>query len=60
MIWFRDVSDEVNKIVSLENEKKAAVLQNQQLEDIIDNLPYPAWLRDDNLNIVLINNKSKQ
>ena len=57
MIWFRDVSDEATQIATLENEKKAAVLRNQQLEDIIDNLPYPAWLRDDNLNIVLINKK---
>ncbi len=57
MIWFRDVSEEVNQITALENEKKAAFLHSQQLEDIIDNLPYPSWLRDDVLNLVLVNKK---
>ena len=57
MIWFRDVSEEVNQITALENEKKAAFLHSQQLEDIIDNLPYPSWLRDDTLNLVLVNKK---
>lgn len=57
MIWFRDISEEANRIVVLEDEKKAAILHCRQLEDIIDNLPYPAWLRDDNLNLVLVNKK---
>lgn len=57
MIWFRDVSEEINQITALENEKKAAFLHSQQLEDIIDNLPYPSWLRDDSLNLVLVNKK---
>ena len=57
MIWFRDVSDEINQISALENEKRATILKSQQLEDIIDNLPYPAWLRDDQLNLVLVNKK---
>ena len=57
MIWFRDVSDENNKISTLENEKKSAVVRSQQLEDIVDNLPYPAWLRDDQTNLVLVNKR---
>lgn len=57
MIWFRDVSDENNKISTLENEKKLAVVRSQQLEDIVDNLPYPAWLRDDKTNLVLVNKR---
>lgn len=57
MIWFRDISNETRLISTLENNKKAAQLKSQQLEDIIDNLPYPAWLRDDRLNLVLVNKK---
>lgn len=57
MIWFRDISDESHLIAALEDEKKTAQLRCQQLEDIIDNLPYPAWLRDDSLNLVLVNKK---
>ena len=57
MIWFRDISDESNRILSLEKEKESMQLRSQQLEDIIDNLPYPTWLRDDKLNLVLVNKK---
>ena len=57
MIWFRDVSDEFTKIIALEDEKNATILKSKQLEDIINNLPYPAWLRDDALNLVQVNKK---
>ncbi|MBQ8464445.1 MAG: PAS-domain containing protein [Alphaproteobacteria bacterium] len=57
MIWFRDISNESLLISTLEENKKMALLRSQQLEDIIDNLPYPAWLRDDKLNLVLVNKK---
>ena len=57
MIWFRDVSKDANKIALLENDKAQAVTVNRQLEDIIDNLPYPAWLRDENLNLAAVNKK---
>lgn len=57
MVWFRDVSEEAQRISYLENEKKVAETHSQQLEDIIDNLPYPAWLRDEQQNLVVINKK---
>lgn len=57
MIWFRDVSEEINKITALEEDKNDTIVKKQQLEDIIDNLPYPAWLRDNSLQIVTINKK---
>lgn len=57
MIWFRDVSDEINRISYLEDDKKTIQLHSQQLEDIIDNLPYPAWLRDNGGHLVLVNKK---
>lgn len=57
MIWFRDVSFESNKIEELEKEKNEAQKSMQSLQDVIDNLPYPIWLRDENLKKVLINKK---
>lgn len=57
MIWFRDVSIESNQISNLEEEKHLSLDKILQLEDMIDNIPYPVWLRDENLNIVLINKK---
>lgn len=55
MIWFRDVSRETNKIDYLEEEKKQAFDKIRQLEDLIDNLAYPVWLRDEKLRLVLVN-----
>lgn len=57
MIWFRDVSFETNKILGLEQDKTKASAQSIQLQDLIDNIPFPVWLRDDNLNIVNFNKK---
>lgn len=57
MIWFRDVSRETNKITVLEDEKNLAFSKVQQLEDLIDNLAYPVWLRDEKLRLVLVNKK---
>jgi len=57
MIWFRDVSDEINHILALEKEKNEALTLTQKLEDIIDNLPYPAWLRDEQQNLLSVNKK---
>jgi len=57
MIWFRDVSNEANQIMTLEQEKNDAYLKTQKLEDIIDNLPYPAWLRDEQQSLLLVNKK---
>lgn len=57
MIWFRDVSFESNRISDLEQEKKASQEKVRQLRDLIDNIPYPVWLRDENLKPVLVNRK---
>ena len=57
MIWFRDVSFETNKILNLEQEKDNASFKARQLQDLIDNIPFPIWLRDDNLKIVNFNKK---
>ena len=57
MIWFRDVSFESNRISDLEQEKEASQEKVRQLRDLIDNIPYPVWLRDENLKPVLVNRK---
>ena len=57
MIWFRDVSFETNKIINLEQEKNEASSKARQLQDLIDNIPFPVWLRDDNLKIIDFNKK---
>lgn len=57
MIWFRDVSFEFNQIEALENAKKKTEEKIRQFEYLINNIPYPIWLRDENLNIKMVNRK---
>lgn len=57
MIWFRDVSLEFNQISRLEDEKNREEEIIRQFEDLIDNIPYPIWLRDENLDLRLVNKK---
>lgn len=60
MIWFRDVSFESIKISNLESEKISAYDNILQLKDMIDNIAYPVWLRDEKLNIILSNKRFKE
>ena len=60
MIWFRDVSFETGKITKLEEEKKQAGDKQRQLEDLIDNIPFPIWLRDNNLKLRRFNKKYEE
>lgn len=57
MIWFRDVSFETNKISSLEKAKTDTSARYSQLQDMLDNLPFPVWLRNDKLKIINCNKK---
>ncbi len=57
MIWFRDVSFEFNQIESLENEKRKTEEKIRQFEYLINNIPYPIWLRDENLNLKMVNRR---
>lgn len=57
MIWFRDISVEFQTIDELETQKNNWFKQILKLEDLINNIPYPVWLRDDKLNIFEINKK---
>lgn len=57
MIWFRDVSFETSKISSLEKAKTDTGAKLTQLQDMLDNLPFPVWLRNDKLKIINCNRK---
>lgn len=57
IVWFRDVTAETSKIADLAAEKMAVEDSRKQLEQMIDGLDYPLWLRDENLNLVAVNKK---
>ena len=57
VIWGRDISDESNKIDELEAESHKALDKITQQNDLIDNLAYPAWLRDENLHLKFVNKR---
>lgn len=57
MIWFRDISRDTNKILDLEAEKNKALAKVNRLEDLIDNISFPIWLRDENLRLQEVNKK---
>ncbi len=56
-LWFRDITRETDFIDRVTED---AVSCRQKLEDfriLIDNLPCPVWLRDENLNISILNRR---
>lgn len=57
MLWFRDLSEDMIKINRLEEEKRQLDIKATNLEDLINNLNIPLWLRDENLNILITNKK---
>lgn len=57
MVWFRDISFETNRISKLEQDKNNILRKITQYEDLINNIPYPLWLRDENLNLAQVNKK---
>lgn len=57
MLWFRDLSNEMLKIRQLEEEKNALNNSLHSLNNLINTLELPIWLRDENLTIVTANKK---
>lgn len=57
IIWFRDVSYIAVHIDDLQREKQEALQKAQSLKDLIDNLPYPVWMRTPEQKIILNNRK---
>lgn len=57
MIWFRDVSFATNRIKTLEKEKNEIERKFLLQQDLLNNLPFAVWLRDEKLNISYFNKK---
>ena len=57
MLWFRDLSDEMLKIEQLNQQLKNANNNLESINDLIDNLNYPIWLRNSDLKIIAVNKK---
>ena len=57
VVWFRDVSKqtaEINKArAELQNGKSELI----KLENLVDGLDVPVWIRDENLNLLAVNKK---
>lgn len=57
IVWFRDVSRETAKIRELAQEKKSVQDNLDKLEQMIDGVDYPIWLRNENLQLLTVNKK---
>jgi PAS domain-containing protein len=57
IIWFRDISGNADYINTLMHEKELLQTRARNFEDLIDNLPYPVWMRNHSLNVVAVNKK---
>jgi len=57
LIWFRDISRDAAYIEELVKARESARTAVCHLEDMLDNLPYPVWMRSPALSIVAVNKK---
>ncbi len=57
VVWFRDVSAEAEHMLQLENEKNSVLNTIKQYENLIDGIEMPIWLRDENLQLAIVNKK---
>lgn len=57
IVWFRDVTQETSKIADLIKEKSLVEDECVRLEQMVDGLDYPVWLRDENLHLLSVNKK---
>lgn len=60
MLWFRDLSEEMLKVSALQEEKKLLQTNLHNLENLINHINFPLWLRDEKLNVVTTNQKYKE
>ncbi|MCM1324215.1 MAG: PAS domain-containing protein [Acetobacter sp.] len=54
-LWFRDITKTTNFIDTVTEEAYACRLQLEDYRILIDNIPSPIWLRNENLDITLLN-----
>ena len=57
VVWFRDMTAETEKINDLENDKQKVMAALKRLENMIDGINYPVWLRNEKLELVAVNKK---
>ena len=57
VIWFRDVSKQTAEIIQVKNEREEDKAELRCLENLIDGLDVPVWIRDENLALSAINKK---
>ena len=57
VIWFRDVSRQTAEINKVKNEREQDRRELVCLENLLDGLDVPVWLRDENLNLIAVNKK---
>lgn len=57
IIWFRDISAQTAQLEVLKKDKQQINNRVKQLENMIDGIDSPLWLRDENLKLILVNKK---
>jgi len=57
VVWFCDITRSAEHINGLIKEKDTLSNKVRYLEDLVDNLPYPVWMRNPSLNIAVVNRK---
>ena len=56
-LWFRDLTPSTDFIKRVTEEAYSCRKQLEDFRILIDNLPFPIWLRDDKLHITLLNRR---
>jgi len=55
LVWMRDIGEEAAEIEALATRLEAQAQARARLEGLIDALPLPVWVRDDDLALVEVN-----
>lgn len=55
LVWFRDVSDSAGAVDDLARSLHALAADATYLKALIDALPMPVWLRDEDLSVLMVN-----
>lgn len=57
VIWFRDVSRQTAEINRVKEEQEQGKMDLIRLENLVDGLDFPVWIRDENLELLAVNKK---
>lgn len=56
-LWFKDLEEEMLKIQALEEQNQTQSTRIHFLQNLLDNVSYPVWLRDELFNLLFVNKK---